>query len=80
MRGLSNVLVFSDADFAAEGIRLYDLLARSDALITDFSSVFADYLLCDKPIAFDISDIDVKSDGLRGFVVDDPCNICPART
>ena len=77
VRGLSNVLVFSDADFAAKGIRLYDLLARSDALITDFSSVFADYLLCDKPIAFDISDIGIKSDGLRGFVVDDPLQYMP---
>lgn len=75
--GLSNVLVFGDGEFAAAGLRLYDLLAKSDALITDFSSVFADYLLCDKPIAFDISDISVKSDGLRGFVVDNPLQYMP---
>lgn len=77
VQGLSNVLVFGDGEFTAAGLRLYDLLAKSDALITDFSSVFADYLLCDKPIAFDISDIDVKSDGLRGFVVDDPLQYMP---
>ena len=35
---------------------LYSLLAQTDALITDFSSVVFDYLLTDKPIGFCIDD------------------------
>ena len=37
----------------------YSVLGATDALITDFSSVYGDYLLINKPIAFDITDIDI---------------------
>ncbi len=35
---------------------LYELLAQTDALITDYSSVYFDYLLTDRPIALTIAD------------------------
>ena len=34
------------------GTTLYGLLARSSALVTDYSSVWTDYLTLDRPIAF----------------------------
>lgn len=39
-------------------IQLYELLAGSDALITDYSSVYFDYLLTNKPIGITIDDIE----------------------
>lgn len=45
-------IVFINDDFLTERkIGSYELLAGSDALITDYSSVYFDYLLRDKPIA-----------------------------
>lgn len=42
---------------ANDSISLYQRLGRSDFLITDFSSVWIDYLLLDKPIVFCVSDM-----------------------
>lgn len=66
-----NIMTLLSKDFLNYNISLYDLLAVSDALISDFSSVYVDYLLLNKPIAFDISDIEAYSNGL-GFIVPDP--------
>lgn len=46
-----NIRIVNDKDLNAMDVPLYDLLAGSDGLITDYSSVFFDYLLADKPIA-----------------------------
>lgn len=57
-------------------IEFYQLIAMSSALITDYSSVYFDYMLLDKPMGFVISDIEnYNSD--RGFVFDDPLSKMP---
>ena len=48
---LSNIVFINDEFFAEHDITSYEMLAGSDALITDYSSVYFDYTLCDKPIA-----------------------------
>lgn len=40
------------------GIDMYPLLARTDALVTDYSSIFFDYLLLDRPIVFYAYDLE----------------------
>lgn len=47
---LSNIVFIDDAFFEKNHITSYEFIANSDALITDYSSVYYDYLLCDKPI------------------------------
>jgi len=44
----SNIRLFS----ADECLDIYDALPSMDCLITDYSSLYTDYLLCDKPIIF----------------------------
>ena len=61
-------------DFLKLGVEIYELMAASDALITDFSSTYIDYLLCDKPIAFDITGIDNFT---QGFAVENPEQYMP---
>lgn len=75
---LTNIKTLSNDDLLKSGIKLYDLLSVSDALITDFSSVFADYLLTDRPIAFELSDYKNYSRG-KGFIIDDPLEHMPGK-
>ena len=61
----SNIRIYTDAAFQAAGMNLYKLLACSDALVTDFSSVAIDYLLLKKPIGLFAPDISAYT---RGFI------------
>ena len=62
----SNIRLIDDAFFAEHGITSYHFLANCDALVTDYSSVIYDYMLCNKPIALIWEDIEEyrKSPGL----------------
>ena len=58
-----------DRDLEERGIPLYDLLAGSDGLVTDYSSVFFDYLLADRPIATTTDDME-EWKKMTGFAFD----------
>lgn len=47
---LSNIIFIDDSFFIDNNITSYQFIASCDALLTDYSSVYFDYLLCDKPI------------------------------
>jgi len=64
-----NLQFLSNAEFARRGYDLYKLLSDADALVTDYSSVFYDYLLLDRPIGFTEDDVEQYKD-TRGFAVD----------
>lgn len=49
---------------------IQELMMISDALITDYSSVFFDFLNTDKPILFYTYDLEEYRDKLRGFYID----------
>lgn len=53
---LPHIQMADDAFLQAEHISLYELLASADALITDYSSVYYDFLLTEKPIGLTIKD------------------------
>ena len=65
----SNILFIRDRDYANDGLVMNQLLTCADALITDFSGVFIDYLLLDRPIGFLCNSIEDYS---RGFAMDNP--------
>ena len=46
---------------------IYPVLKYSDALITDYSSIYFDYLLLDKPILYYVPDIEEYQEKCRGF-------------
>lgn len=71
---LSNFFIISDNDLKEKGVQLYELLGRCDAMITDYSSVYYDYLLTDKPMGLTIGDID-EYIAKRGFVYKKPLDI-----
>ncbi len=64
---LTNIRVIKDEDLQNSDIQLYELIGKTDALLTDFSSVAYDYMLLDKPIGYMISEMQNYS---RGFIVE----------
>lgn len=66
---LSNVIFIDDEFFAAHGISSYQFVGSCDALLTDYSSIYFDYLLCDKPIGLVWEDIDSYREN-PGFAID----------
>lgn len=70
----SNISIMTQEDF--KGKSLYAYLRNSDALITDYSSVYFDYMLLDRPIGFTLDDME-KYSGDRGFVFDNPLEYMP---
>lgn len=68
---LSNIIYILDDDLNRNNIQLYNLVGECDALLTDYSSIYFDYLLLNRPIGFMIADID-EYKRKRGFIVDNP--------
>ena len=66
---LSNLVLINDAFLAEHHVMNYELMARADALLTDYSSVYHDYLLVDRPIGLCWDDYE-EFEKREGFVVD----------
>ena len=66
---MSNIWMIDDSFFDQHGFTSYELLAASDALLTDYSSVLFDYTLHDKPIGVVWEDIDSYRE-YPGFALD----------
>lgn len=71
---LKNIYYLTDEDLFYKDIQVNTLLTNADILLTDYSSVFYDYLLVDRPIGFLLGDFESYS---RGFVMDDPLSEMP---
>ena len=70
------VSVLRDADLAAAGCALYPLLARAAALVTDYSSVWTDYLALDRPVVLFCPDLERYEAG-RAFTVPSLYDVAP---
>ena len=71
---VSNILLLSPNDIKRQKINPYELIIKTDALISDYSSISFDYLLLNKPIAYVLDDY---NDYKLGFAVDDPLKYMP---
>ncbi len=71
---LDHILFVTDEQLRSNDIQLCELIGNCDVMLTDYSSVFYDFLLLDRPIGFMISDME---DYKRGFIVDDPLSEMP---
>lgn len=64
----SHIRLIKDSEIPSQ-FTLYNLVGASDALLTDYSSIYIDYLLIDKPIGFVFDDMEEYKSG-RGFNFD----------
>lgn len=72
---MSNILLLRDCDIPYP-YTLYALIGQCDILITDYSSVFIDFLLTEKEICFVYDDMEAYQ-RTRGFVFDTPEDYMP---
>lgn len=55
---LNNFIFISNADLDKNNLDLYEILNSADLLITDYSSIYGDFLFMNKPVIFINSDIE----------------------
>lgn len=70
-------VVVTNADLAAAEVPLYRLLGRAAGLVTDYSSVWTDFLVLDRPIGFVLNDLNEYARGNRGLNVDNLTDLLP---
>lgn len=63
------IKVIKNNDLLSRFLTLYDLLPAIDVLVTDYSSVYFDYLLLNRPIVFYVPDLE-KYRETRGFLLE----------
>ena len=55
---MSNIIIADSKFLEQKNVQLYEFLAGTDALISDYSSVYYDYLLLERPIALAMEDLE----------------------
>ena len=76
-RSTPGAVSVAESELVAAGVSLYELLGQSAGLVTDYSSVWVDYLLLDRPIAFWIPD---RASYGRGLVPPDVLDWLPGES
>ena len=74
----TNIRFLSNNTFIEKGINMYSTFNSFDILLTDFSSIYIDFLLLNIPIGFVFSDFEEFKDS-RGFVFEDPLKYMPGK-
>ena len=72
----SNIRFINNSSFEDKGINMYSTFKSVDILLTDFSSIYIDFLLLDRPIGFVFSDFEAFKNS-RGFLFSDPLKFMP---
>ena len=67
--GSRNFKLLYDTDLRAAGVQLYEALADTDGMLTDYSSVYCDYLLTGKPVGLTFDDLEQYTKN-RGLVME----------
>lgn len=71
-----NIFYIEEEDLKHLDIDFYEILGGSDLLLTDYSSVYFDYLLLNKPIVFWLKDKDMYESN-RGFLFENVEELMP---
>lgn len=64
----SNLVTLTDKKLRDMGVDFYQLLSLTDTLVTDYSSIYADYLLLDRPMVFVPADEEIYNEQ-RGLLL-----------
>lgn len=64
-----NIRIIKDDELNKNGIQLYQMIAHTDALITDYSAISVDYLLLNRPCIYTLDDYEEYNKS-RGILPD----------
>lgn len=70
-----NMIFLDDNQLHNINVQLYQFIPMTDALITDYSSISADYMLLNKPMIFTLDDYEEYKKSRGGFVPEDPISL-----
>lgn len=73
-----NILFVQDDVLFAKDIQLYEMMGKTDALISDVSSVSVDYLLLNKPMGFILTDLKEYAE-TRGVLFENLTDLLPGQ-
>ena len=74
----TNIKFFYDRELSNHNVPFYSLLAVSDALLSDYSSIVFDYCLLQKPIGHILFDLEsFTKDVNEGIIYEDPVSYLP---
>ncbi len=71
VNSLSHIVILKDEELLKKGVDLCEFYKVTDALITDYSSVFYDYYQLNKPVGFTLDDFE-EYKKTKGFVFAKP--------
>lgn len=74
----TNILFLTNDDLQEADVQLYHVVTESGALITDYSSIYFDYLLLNRPIGFTVDDLESYQNA-RGFLFENPLEYMPGK-
>jgi len=74
VQSFSNIVFIFDDTLNEKQVQLYELLENCDGLLTDYSSIYYDFLFLNRPIGFMIGDMDSYK---RGFIIENPLEEMP---
>ena len=72
--GTNNIFVISSEMLSEANVQINELLAQADAMITDYSSIYYDYLFTGNPIALTLDDFS-QYQNEKGFVFENPLEV-----
>lgn len=72
----SNMFILNNECMNKLAVQNYKLLSNFDALITDYSSVYFDWLLIGRPLGFVVEDM-ASYGSMRGFAFEEPLKYMP---
>ena len=72
----TNLLFIKNSDLEKHHCQINQILGEIDVLLTDFSSIYIDFLILDRPIAFAIDDF-MEYSSSRGFIFENPRKYMP---
>lgn len=70
----TNINIITENDLKNSGLLLHQVLAQTDALITDYSGIAFEFMLLNRPIGYVVSDMQKY---IRGFAVKNPLDFMP---
>ncbi|MFC1518914.1 CDP-glycerol glycerophosphotransferase family protein [Pseudomonadota bacterium] len=72
----SNISIVTNDNISKDGFSLYELVAISDVLLTDYSSIFVDFMVTKRPVIFVMFDEKEYEEG-RGTTIDHGLHVLP---